>query len=284
MSSVAAGANSERTNRWLLIGAAALAILTGVLLFVALANFGSSDSKKIAPAVSSTGSEVLVAKQTIKAGQRITPEMVDSVKVSGPAVADAAKDKTLVIGKVSEGDIVQGQVISLSQITVPQAKACGLACILPTDKIGIALQGNEIALVAGFVQPGDRVNVVGSFKEKRGEKDVTRVETILQNVEVMAVAQKSVQAASGVDAKGTPVPQTGSAVGVTSSRASDVKPDPSAGNVTVALSREDGQLLVAARANGEITLTLQPLNIEPGPVPPPTYYDEFGPLTGLPRR
>lgn len=284
MSSIAEGANSERTNRWLLIGAAVLAIVTGVLVFVMLANFGDGNNTKTTPAASGAGSEVLVAKQTIKAGQRITAEMVDPVKVSGPAVAGAATDKALVIGKVSEGDIVQGQVVSLSQITLPQTKACGLACILPADKIGITLQGNEIALVAGFVQPGDRVNVIGSFKEKRADKDVTRVETILQNVEVMAVAQKSVEAASGVDANGTPVPQTGSAVGVTSNRASDVKPDPGAGNVTVALSREDGQLLVAARANGEITLTLQPLNIEPGPIPPPTYYDEFGPLTGLPRR
>mgnify|MGYP003501632272 CR=1 FL=1 len=37
MSSIAARAQDERTNRWLLIGAAALALITGILAFAAVA-------------------------------------------------------------------------------------------------------------------------------------------------------------------------------------------------------------------------------------------------------
>ena len=282
MSSIATRVKAERTNRWLLIGALAFAIVTGVLVFAALSSFGGDSGKSTESAV---GQSVVVAKQNITANQKITADMVEVAKVSGTTLDNPASNTAAVIGKVARSEIVQGQPISLSVLALTDnTKDCGLACILPKDKPGIALQGNEVALVAGFVQPGDRVNVIGVFHEKRGDQDITRVETILQNVEVMAVAQASVEPVASSDASGTPVADTGSSVGVTSARPEDVKPNPHAGTVTLALTPDDGQLLIAARSRGEITLTLQPLGEQPGAPPAPTYYDQFGPLAQLPRR
>lgn len=284
MSSVTAGAkNEERTNRWLLIGAAALAVLAGILIFVALSNIGGSDSK---PKAAAGDVNVLVAGRTIKANDTITADMLKTISVAASAkVVNAATDQSSVVGRIARTEIVQGQQISLEQLSLTNKDTkLGLAAQLPKDKVGFALGANEIAIVSGFVQAGDHVNVTGVFKEDRGGKDITRVETILQNVEVLAVAQAAVEPVASVDAQGTPVAQTGEAVGTTSTRPEDVKPNPGAGSVTLALTPGDAQILAAARSRGEIFLQLRPLGDNDTPPIDPTYYDEFGLLGPLPRR
>ncbi len=285
MSSVAAGAkNEERTNRWLLIGAAVLAVLAGVLVFAALSNVGGSGDNAAKPAAGDVS--VLVAARTIKTNEKITADMLKTVSVpASQQVTNPATVSSSVVGKVARTEIVEGQQISLLQVSLSDKDVnLGLAAQLPKDKVGFTLAANEISNVAGFVQAGDHVNVTGVFKEKRGEQDITRVETVLQNVEVLAVAQAAVAPVSSVDAQGTPIAQTGDAVGSTSKRPEDVKPNPAAGSVTLALSPEAAQLLAAARDRGQIFLQLRPLG-ENGTQPiDPTYYDQFGPLGPLPRR
>lgn len=287
MSSIASGASSERTNRWLLIGAIVLALLTGVLVFAALANFGGSD-EGTTKTTTAGDARVLVASETIPANTKIKEGMFEEQKLAEDAlVPSAASDKTQVIGQVTRFEILKNQQISLSHLAVNDNtdENC-LPCVIPDGMVGITLQGNEIALVAGFVRPGDYVDVMGTFSEKRGETDVTRVETVLGHVKVVA---------RGSDESTKPVPPStaneGEGASGTSSEGrtdvapKDVKPDPSAGNVTVVLSPEDAQLLAAARKNGDVFLVLLPVGAEPpAELPAPTYYDEFGPLGALPRR
>jgi pilus assembly protein CpaB len=282
--------NDERTNRWLLIGAALLAVLAGVLVFAALTNVGGGGDDEAKPAAGGDVT-VLVAARTIKPNEKITADMFKTVSVpASQQVANPATVGSSVVGKVARTEIIEGQQISLAQVSLSDKDVnLGLAVQLPKDKVGIALGANEISLVAGFVQAGDRVNVMGVFKETRdlpGRPDVelTRVELILQNVEVLAVAQDPVAPVSAVDAEGTPIAQTGSAVGSTSTRPEDVEPNPSAGSVTLALTLADAQVLAAARSQGDIFMQLRPLGENDTQPIEPTYYDEFGLLGLLPRR
>lgn len=285
MSSVAAGMkNEERTNRWLLIGAAVLAVLAGVLVFAALTNVGGGGGDEAKPVAGDVS--VLIAVRTIKTNEKITADMLKTVDVpESQQVVNAATVVSSVVGKVARTEIIEGQQISLTQVSLSDKDVnLGLAAQLPKDKIGFALGANEIAIVAGFVQAGDHVNVIGVFKEERNDKEITRVETILQNVEVLAVAQDPVSPVSAVDAEGTPIAQTGNAVGSTSSRPEDVKPNPKAGSITLALTMADAQILAAARARGDIFTQLRPLGENGTQIIEPTYYDEFGLLGLLPRR
>ena len=145
------------------------------------------------------------------------------------------------------------------------------------------------------IQEGDRVNILGVFEEDRSNVNVpgateddddkiTRVELLLQNVEVLAVAQEPVEAVASVNAEGTPVPQLDRAVGNTAIRPDDVEPNPDAGSVTLALTPQDVQLLAAARARGTLVLALRPLGEEGTIESQPFYFDQFGPLPALPRR
>ena len=116
MSSIASGMNAERTNRWLLIGAAVLALGAAVLVFLLLANVGGDDDG----ATSGSGADVtvLVANQTIPANTEITAGMFDevTVKESGQVV-EAAGASSQVVGRVTTSQIVEGQQISLAQVS-----------------------------------------------------------------------------------------------------------------------------------------------------------------------
>ena len=300
MSSIASGMNAERTNRWLLIGAAVLALGAAVLVFLLLANVGGDDDG----ASSGSGPDVtvLVANQTIPVNTEITASMFDEVTVSeSQTVADYASTSSQVVGRAATAEIIEGQQISLAQTsggTTEDVDEAGLASVIDASSVGFTLGADEISNVAGFVQAGDRVNVVGVFAVEVEQVNAaaaaddsnvafTRVETLLQHVEVLAVAQAPVDAVPAADpATDGETTTDGEATSTDSERArpEDVEPNPDAGNVTVHVSLQDAQLLAAARAQGEIFLELRALGDEAVAPIEPTCFDTYGAFPCPPAR
>ena len=263
MSSIAAGANSERTNRWLLIGAAVLAILTGVLLFVALVNFGSSDSKKSTTTQAASGAaKVLVASDTITAGTKLKPEMFRVATFSqADLVPEALTDPQAVVGQVTRVDILKGQQASRQQIgqAADDKQADQLAFKIPDGKRALSVSVNEPAAVTGLFVPGDRVDIIVTIKEKQSQaadaQKFLRVQTVLQDIQVLARAKLEVKNVVTLGTDGKPLPTDESKPDIAQ------RPDkvdatvPS--TVTLALSATEVQRLIQADALGDITLSLR---------------------------
>lgn len=261
MSSIAAGANSERTNRWLLIGAAVLAIVTGILVFVALANFGVSDSEPSAAKAVVGDSKVLVAKQTIQPNTKVTKEMFETSTVPRASLVDGAvTDPAQVLDKVARTIVLKGEQLTTNRIGTVEGKAePGFRDTIPSGRRALAVKVSEVTSVAGLLVPGDRVDIIGTFTEKLGgasENETIRVETVLQNVEVLAFAQKSLEALPSLNAQGTPI-ATDSSEGSLGERPDNLSPNKSAGTATLSLSPEEVQIIVAAEAKGDLTLALR---------------------------
>lgn len=68
----------------------------------------------------------------------------------------------------------------------PKGVNVGLSYVLPKDKRAMTVAINEVIGVAGFVFPGDRVDVVGTVTVQ----DASFTKMILQDVQVLAIAQK----------------------------------------------------------------------------------------------
>jgi pilus assembly protein CpaB len=113
---------------------------------------------------------------------------------------------------------------------------------------------SEETSVGGLVLPGDRVDlmVVTDFTTADGV-DVTQGVLLLQNVEVLAVAQETVRPVSRVDVNGEPLED-----GV-ATRDEDAEEDPDAATVTLAVSPEDAPLLAVAQEEGTVYLSLRPV-------------------------
>src|SRR5256885_579918 len=97
--------NPQRTNRWLLIGAAVLALSAGILVAVVLANT-AGDGTTTTKSTSGTGDQfALVAKDTIPAGKKITQGMFDRVKVDS-VVPNVVSDESVAVGTISRAEIL----------------------------------------------------------------------------------------------------------------------------------------------------------------------------------
>ena len=269
MSSIAAGANPERTNRWLLIGAAALAILTGVLVFAALANFDSGDDG--GASVSSGNVPVLVANQEIAPGTQLTSAMFRvATFAEADVITDPVANSEAIVGQVTSVRLLEGQQLSrtyIGEATSNDDLRAQLAFLVERGLRGIGLSVDDVTLVGGHAIPGDRVDVIWTVREKdnpNAEQEFLRVETLFQNVEVVARAEHPVDGVVTLDADGNPKPLDASDKNV-ERRADDIDPADGAGTIVLALTPEQVQTLQMAVELGAITLSLRPFGDEAVP-------------------
>lgn len=139
---------------------------------------------------------VVAAKVDLKMGTRLDKvmlTMVDWPEDSLPEgtfssieqlVGDKPDAAPIVLKTIKKGEAVLPYKIS------PQGARGGLPSKIPEDMRAITIAVNEVTGVAGFVLPGDYVDVLHTTSiGRRDEKPVVRV--LLQNVQVLGVDQVS---------------------------------------------------------------------------------------------
>ena len=157
-------------------------------------------------------------------------KIIDMPKDSAPPGSFTSTED--VIGKVTTQAIVSGEIL-MSVRFVAQGEGSTLAALVDKNMRAVTVRVDDVIGVAGFLLPGNRVDVVSSRKENRR----AIAETILRNIEVLAVDQT----ASADDSDPVIV------------RA-----------VTLMVSPDQAEQLVRAREEGSIQLTLRnPLEEEP---------------------
>lgn len=245
----------ERTNRLIFIGAVGLALLAAVLVFASLANFGGDDAN-----AGSLGDslDVVVASQDISPGQLIGADMVELSSLPVNAIVDEAfTDEALVVGTRAQVRVTSGDQLAPSKVTGAGAEdANGLGYIVPPGMRAASVSVSEETSVGGLVLPGDRVDVIVVVDSSIEGQDFRRGVLLLQDIEVLAVAQKTLRPVSRVDENGDPITSE-SADGGVAARDENVDEDPDAASVTLALPPEDAPLIALAQSEGTVYLSLR---------------------------
>ncbi|MDP2661040.1 MAG: Flp pilus assembly protein CpaB, partial [Dehalococcoidia bacterium] len=203
---------------------------------------------------------VVVAAQDIQVRTQITAGMLkeEAIPVSAKHPESFSSIRQAE-GQVSRLPISAGEQILISKFTAAREES-GLSFIIPPSKRAVALTTSEVIGAGGLVLPGDRVDVIAVFDAKTMGKDMATI--ILQDVEIMAVAQKlegDVPPQGLVDRAGNAVNgkvQTASAAPAPKTKP---QPQPAAKTVTLALTPEEAQRLFLAEAYGKIRLALRPI-------------------------
>jgi len=180
----------------LLIGALAIAVVTAVMAKNMFAGAGAQQAAA-APAVP-LGPKILVARKALAVGTIIDAEsltyqpwpkelMQSAYYVEGGADSDP---KTL-LGTVVRYQITAGQPLTRGALVGPQDRGF-LAAALGPGMRAITVPVNVSTGVAGFVFPGDHVDVVLTQNvEGGGDGPALKVsETIIRNVRVLATDQR----------------------------------------------------------------------------------------------
>ena len=180
----------------LLVGALVIAVITAVMAKNMFVGAGASQAQA-APAVP-VGPKILVARKALPVGTIIDQEsltfqawpkemMQNAYYVEGGADADMSK----LLGTVVRNPITAGQPVTRGALVGPNDRGF-LAAALGPGMRAVTVPVSVTSGVAGFVFPGDRVDMVLT-QEVRGGGDgpPLRVsETIVRNLRVLATDQR----------------------------------------------------------------------------------------------
>lgn len=160
--------------------------------------------KQVAPTevvkVESEAVPVLVAKTDIPWGTKLNQEMVTTApffKESLPPgyytkFADV-RDRVVIVS------VKPGEPLVEHRLAPTDIKTGGVSAVLETGRRAIAVKGDPVIGISGFIKPGDRVDVLVTFQDRQNDIEITKI--IVQNLLVLATGTQ-IEA----DAEGKPMP------------------------------------------------------------------------------
>ena len=135
--------------------------------------------------------KVVVTKGDVQPGAALAPGDLAMAQVDAahaPATAFDSIDK--VVGRVSETLMVKGQPI-VEAMLAPIGSGSGLQALVPPGMRAVTVEVNEFSGLAGMISPGCRVDVIATINDNQGKSDSRIAKTIVQNVKVTAVGQRT---------------------------------------------------------------------------------------------
>jgi len=130
-------------------------------------------------------SSVVAASMAIPFGTKVNERHLKTIEMpkhSAPPGSFSLKED--VIDKVTTQAIVAGEILMQARF-VDQGDGSTLAALVGKNMRAVTVRVDDVIGVAGFLLPGNRVDVVAARKD--GRRAVT--DTILRNIEVLAVDQ-----------------------------------------------------------------------------------------------
>ncbi len=174
---------------------------------------------------------VVVAAKEIVAGSVLNKDLVKVVDwPRANLVAGAISEPGKLDGRVIRHPLIAGEVILEGKLA-PMGTLGGLAGIIQNDKRAVTVKVDEASGVAGFVMPGNRIDILLTM-DKNEFKDDPITKSVLQNILVLGKGQDIEQPKTGEKPKIVPT-------------------------VTLEVTPEEGERLALAAKEGFITLALR---------------------------
>lgn len=212
-------------NRLLLIGVVALALgsLVSFGVYQKLQQRSAGDAQV-------GWANVVVASKDIQLGDKVN--MTSNVKLARFPEGELPKGVYHNTADVHEFGVIlpiaRGEFVLPNKLATKEAGS-GLAALIPAGMRAVPVRANDVVSIAGFVQPGSRVDVLVTATPTGGDEQQTT--TVLENVLVLANGTQLERDASG-RAQNAPV-------------------------ITLAVSPDDAQKLTLASTEGRIQLALR---------------------------
>lgn len=232
---------AKLSSKGLLVIALVLSLITSLLVYNYLKGVTAKMNKQSLP--------VVVAKINIPPKTKITAEMVHEVLIPTDYIQPGAvQGLSSALGIMTRENIIAGEQVTQQRLVI-DGKSVGFSGIIPRDKRAISVAVTEVTGVAGFVKPGDYVDVLVTFDKADIGEHASQM--VLQNIQVLAADREAISGPK---------------------ETSKDKKDPalSATTVTMAVSPDEAARLTIAEEKGKIRLALRPYLPSEGTVPATT--------------
>lgn len=216
----------------ILVAAVVCSLLTAILIYMAL-------QEDAVPAASATRT-VVVAARNIEGRAKIAESDLKTAEVPEELVKQGAMTELKsVIGTRTKSPIAAGDQIQQMHLVLAPGEG-SLAGSIPPDKRAMTIAIDDVSGVAGFVRPGDYVDIIASVQS--GERGNVTSQVILQDIQVLAVGKIDVIAADSTDSVG--------------------KASGGAPTATLAVTLDEAARLHLFKGAGALTLALRPFNVK----------------------
>jgi len=173
---------------------------------------------------------VVVASTDLAWGTKLTKEMLKTVPFLRESLPSGyISDPESFVGRVVISPLKEKEPVLESRLAPENVIAGGVSAVLKKGKRAIAVKGDKVIGISGFIQPGNRVDVLATLKDPKTKEEVTKL--MLANVMVLAT--------------GTEIQEK-----------KDGKPSP-VDVYTLEVDPEEGEKLALAAAEGKLQFALR---------------------------
>ncbi|MCB2086763.1 MAG: Flp pilus assembly protein CpaB [Sphingomonadaceae bacterium] len=185
----------DRKKLVLLLGALIIAIGTALAARSMFAGAAAPQAEAAPPVPQ--GPKVLVAQRSLPVGTIITADAINFQQWPEELVQDAyfidgESDVSQLLGTVVRFPITAGEPVTQGALVKPGDRGF-LAAALGPGMRAVTVPVSDKTGVAGFVFPGDRVDLVLTQSVKGDDDTLRAAETILSNLRVLATDQSTTQ-------------------------------------------------------------------------------------------
>jgi len=180
--------------------------------------------------VQADASPVIVAAGDLAWGTKLKPEMLKTTPYLKESLPEGHFTRLPdITGRVLISPVKANDPITVHKLAPNSIETGGVAAVLKPGKRAIAVKGDKVIGISGFINPGNRVDVLVTIEDPKKKEDKTK--TILENILVLATGTQIQE-----NDKGEPAPV-------------DV--------YTLEVDPEDGEKLALAATEGRVQLALR---------------------------
>lgn len=133
---------------------------------------------------------VAVAVADLGWGTLLKPEMVKTVPfLKGSLAGGFFSDPAAIVGRVIITPVKADEPIFESRLAPSTISRGGVAAVISENKRAMGVKVDKVQGVSGFIHPGNRVDVVATFKAVHSMIPVTM--TVLENIPVLATGTET---------------------------------------------------------------------------------------------
>ena len=172
----------------------ALAVLLAGIASVLAYYWLQSLETELRDEIRGTTRSVVVANEDVPAGAAISAASVRLVSFPTEAVPEGVfDDMSRVSGRIAVSPFRRNEPVLETKLAPVEVARGGIAALTSQDKRAIAVRVDEVVAVAGFIQPGDHVDVLATLQtDDDKSRPVTKM--ILENVPVLATGGNATDA------------------------------------------------------------------------------------------
>ena len=161
-------------------------ILGGITAFF-LYDYLTNMQEPVAAAVPQN--DVVVARDTIPAHTPINAEMLEIKSLPVDAIhPEAGDDISLFVGGIARSEIIRGEQVLTSRVHTEDMRAT-LSYRIGENMRAVSIPVDEVTGVAGYITPGDIVDVLVTIEEEQIKEGDSVTFTLFQKVKVLAIGE-----------------------------------------------------------------------------------------------